>query len=104
MDEVVRKFNLFIDNTVKDIGAQVTDQMNNFRDVSGMGLYFDGDTKNSPYDLLDDLRRIDEIFFRSAPAFGDYKNSSKDDASALITGQVKQGAWIGGENYKINLL
>ncbi len=102
--ETVRKFNLFIDTTIQEIGSQVTDQMNNFRDVSGMWLYFDGDTKNSPYDLLDDLRRIDEIFFRTAPDFGDYKNSSKDDASALITGQVKQGAWIGGENYKIDLL
>lgn len=103
-DTTVRKFNLLIDNTIKNIGTQVTDQMNNFRDVSGMGLYFDGDTKNSPYDLLDDLRRIDEIFFRSAPSFGDYKNSNKDDASALITGQVKQWSWIGGDNYKINLL
>ena len=69
-----------------------------------MGLYFDGDTTNSPYDLLDDVRRIDQIFFRNSPAYGDYKNTSKNDVSALITGQVKQGTWVGGQNYQINLL
>ena len=53
-----------------------------------MGLYYDGDTDNSPYDLLDDIRRIDEIFFREAPEFGPYKNTRSEDASALITGKV----------------
>ena len=52
---------------VASITSQVTQQMDAFRDVSGMGLYYDGDTDNSPYDLLDDIRRIDEIFFREAP-------------------------------------
>jgi len=75
---------------VDQITGQVKEQMDTFRDVSGMGLYYDGDTTNSPYDLLDDIRRIDEIFFREAPAFGSYKNTSKQDSSALITGQVKQ--------------
>lgn len=103
-DDTIRKFDLLVDTTVWKIAKQVIQQMNNFRDVSGMGLYFDGDITNSPYDLLEDLRRIDEIFFRTAPAYGDYKNSSKDDVSALITGQVKQGAWVGGENYHIDLL
>lgn len=102
-DDTVRKFDALIQNTVGKIAEQVLNQMNTFRDASGMGLYFDGDTTNSPYDLLDDLRRIDEIFFRKAPSYGDYTNSSKD-ASALITGQIKQGAWVGGENYQIDLL
>jgi hypothetical protein len=70
-----------------------------------MGLYYDGDLNNSPYDLLEDVRRIDAIFFREPPAYGDYKNTSKDDASALITGQAHQGVWMGGgKNYDLNLL
>ncbi len=94
-----------ISGMVDNITGQVREQMNTFRDVSGMGLYYDGDVNNSPYDLLDDIRRIDEIFFKEAPEFGDYRNTSKNDSSALITGQVQQGSWIGwGKNYDLNLL
>ena len=103
--ETRRAINNTIAGMVASITSQVTQQMDAFRDVSGMGLYYDGDTDNSPYDLLDDIRRIDEIFFREAPWFGDYKNTSKWDASALITGQVQQWSWIGGgKNYEIDLL
>lgn len=69
-----------------------------------MGLYYDGNTDNSPYDLLDDIRRIDEIFFREAPEFGGYSNTSSEDASALITGKVSTGTWGGGKNYNIDIL
>jgi hypothetical protein len=75
------------------IRTQVQEQTAGYRDVVGMGLYYDGNTDNSPYDLLDDLRRIDEIFFREAPEFGDYKNTGSEDASALITGKVGTGTW-----------
>lgn len=85
-----RALNNRIQKMVESITGQVREQMNAYRDVSGMGLYFDGDVDNSPYDLLDDVRRIDDIFFRDAPAYGDYKNTSKQDASALITGQARQ--------------
>ena len=89
---------------VNNIRAQVQEQTSSFRDVSGMGLYYDGNTDNSPYDLLDDIRRIDEIFFREAPEFGEYSNTSSEDASALITGKVSTGTWGGGENYNIDIL
>lgn len=89
---------------VNSIRAQVQEQTSSFRDVSGMGLYYDGNTDNSPYDLLDDIRRIDEIFFREAPEFGEYSNTSSEDASALITGKVSTGTWGGGENYNIDIL
>lgn len=86
-----------------NIRVQVKEQTAWYRDVSGMGLYYDGNTDNSPYDLLDDIRRIDEIFFREAPEFGDYKNTSSEDAAALITGKIGTGSWWGGENYNIDL-
>lgn len=89
---------------VDNIRAQVQEQTSSFRDVSGMGLYYDGNTDNSPYDLLDDIRRIDEIFFREAPEFGSYSNNNSEDASALITGKIGTGTWGGGENYNIDLL
>jgi len=78
---------------IDSIRSQVQEQTSSFRDVSGMGLYYDGNTDNSPYDLLDDIRRIDEIFFREAPKFGDYTNNTSEDASALITGKIGTGTW-----------
>ncbi|MCB9806847.1 hypothetical protein H6768_03025 [Candidatus Peribacteria bacterium] len=65
----VQALDTLVGNMVRDISQQTLDQMDYFRDVSGMGLYYDGDVDNSPYDLLDDIRRIDEIFFREAPEF-----------------------------------
>lgn len=50
----------------------------------------DGDINNSPYDILDDIARIDEIFFNEKIEFGNFKNSTKNDSSALITGRVTQ--------------
>lgn len=88
---------------VDSIRSQVQEQTTSFRDVSGMGLYYDGNTDNSPYDLLDDIRRIDEIFFREAPEFGSYTNNTSEDASALITGKIGTGTWWGGKNYNIDL-
>ena len=58
-----------------------------------MGLYYDGDVENSPYDLLADIRSIDEIFFREPPEYGQYKNSSSDETSQLITGEDETGSW-----------
>ena len=88
---------------VDSIRAQVKEQTAAFRDVSGMGLYYDGNTDNSPYDLLDDIRRIDEIFFREAPEFGKYTNNSSEGIFGLISGQSGTGTWGGGENYNIDL-
>lgn len=102
---VRRELNNRIKNMVAGITEQTREQMDAYRDIAGMGLYYDGDRENSPYDLLDDIRRIDEIFFRDAPAYGDYKNTSKQDSEALITGQLRQASWVStGENYDLNLL
>lgn len=99
-----RALGSLIAGMVKDIHIQVREQMDAYRDVSGMGLYYDGNRDNSPYDLMDDVRRIDEIFFREAPEFGEYTNTSSDDAGALITGRIGTGTWGGGENYDIDIL
>lgn len=103
--ETQKTINTMIQGMVASITGQVMEQMDAFRDVSGMWLYYDGDIENSPYDLLEDVRRIDAIFFRDPPWFGDYKNTSKSDSTALITWQIQQWSWIGGgENYEIDLL
>ena len=92
-----------VSTMVDSITTQTKEQMDWFRDVSGMGLYYDGDTTNSPYDLMDDVRRIDAIFFRETPDKWTYKNTTKNDSSALITGRVQQGSWAGGKNYNLDL-
>ncbi len=102
--DLIRSLNVLIEQMVANISGQVREQMDGFRDSSAMGLYYDGDTNNSPYDLLDDIRKIDEIFFREVPEFWDYKNTSQNDASGIITGRFWSGTWGGWENYNIDLL
>lgn len=92
-----------IQGMIDNIVEQVQEQMVAYETASGMWLYMDGDTENSPYDILDDIARIDEIFFNEAIGFGDFKNSTKNDSSALITGRVTQWTWASGENYNIDL-
>ncbi len=101
---LLQKFHDRATQIADNIRTQVQEQTAAYRDVSGMGLYYDGNTDNSPYDLMDDIRRIDEIFFREVPEFWSYKNTSANDAPALITGQLGTGTWWGGENYNIDLL
>lgn len=100
---LLQKFHDRATQMADNIRTQVQEQTAAYRDVSGMWLYYDGNTDNSPYDLMDDVRRIDEIFFREVPGFGSYKNTSANDAPALITGQLGTGTWWGGENYTIDL-
>jgi hypothetical protein len=85
-----------IEKEIETIRSQVIEQATYFRDVAGMGLYYDGDEENSPYDLLADIRAIDEIFFREAPEFGNYKNTSSEEASQLITGEKWASTWGDG--------
>lgn len=92
-----------IQEMIDNIVEQVQEQMVAYESSSGMWLYMDGDVDNSPYDILDDIARIDEIFFNDPIGFGDFRNSTKNDSSALITGRVTQGTWASGENYNIDL-
>lgn len=64
---LLRKFHDRATLMADKIRIQVQEQTAAYRDVSGMGLYYDGNTDNSPYDLMDDIRRIDEIFLGKYP-------------------------------------
>lgn len=95
--------NLVEEEIIVGIRSQVIEQVWYFRDVAGMGLYYDGDVENSPYDLLADIQSIDEIFFRDPPEYGPYKNSSSDEASQLITGEDGTGSWWSSSDYSSQL-
>lgn len=84
-NDIFRDLTVMVENTiVKRIRTQVKEQTAYFRDVARMWLYLDGDIENSPYDLLDDIRNIDKIFFRLLPKLWSYKNTSEDDQEDLI--------------------
>lgn len=87
----------------ESLRKQVQDLTDGLRDTGWHGEFTDESLANSPYDLMDDRRRIDEIFFREAPEFGKYLNTNAEDAPALITGHVSGGSWWGGETYRIDL-
>ncbi len=100
----IADLNDLIKDMVEEISSQTKEQMSGYQDLAGMGLYFDGNTSNSPYDIMDDIRRIDEIFFKEVPNFWSYKNNSSSEVSGLITGKTGSWSWWSGKNYDLDLL
>ncbi|MBP6920985.1 hypothetical protein KBB89_00355 [Candidatus Gracilibacteria bacterium] len=93
----VRALNTLMNIMSDSILTQIKEQMMSFRDISSMGLYYDGDTDNSLYDLMADLQQIDEKYFNEIPPLGPYKNTMLADVSGLISGQASPtGEWGNG--------
>ncbi len=86
-------------NIIEDTNYLIQTQ----QDLDAMGRYSDGDTSNSPYDLIDDMKKAVGILFQDAPGYEGYVNTMQNDASGLITGRFEVGQWAQGERYEIDL-
>ncbi len=54
--------------------------------VGNIGLYLDGDTANSDYDLLADITRINSIIFKEKYPYTGTKNASAKSIASLLRG------------------
>lgn len=74
------------------------------KDLDSPGRYMDGDTKNSPFDLVDDVQKILGLFMKDPPQFGGSANTMKNDAPGLITGRFETGSWAQWKQYEVDLV
>lgn len=95
----IRALNTLMNIMVDSIVVQIKEQMNAFRDISTMWLYYDGDTDNSPYDLMADVKKKDSKYFNETPDFWPYSNTRFADIGGLISGHSSPtGTWWGSGN------
>jgi hypothetical protein len=72
-------------------------------DMTAPGSYTDGDTSNSPYDLIDDMKKIMKLLFKDPIPYEGYINTMANDAPGLITGRFETGQWAQWTQYEIDL-
>lgn len=93
----IRALNTLMNIMVDSIVGQIKEQMNSFRDISAMWLYYDGDTDNSPYDLMADIKKLDSQHLNEPPDYWSYKNTRASDIDGLISGKSSStGKWWSG--------
>ena len=64
------------ERTERENGARVT--------LSSLGLYMDGDTSNSDYDILSDIEKINSLIFSEALKYGGVTNKSSKNFADLL--------------------
>ncbi len=93
----------FIFDTLTDIEKQVTYLVDKQWNLDSLGRYMDGNLKNSPYDLMDDMQKILRLLFKEPPEYEWYVNNMRDSAPGLITGRFETGSWATGDTYELDL-
>lgn len=63
-------------------------EINTLQKMGSIWLYTDGDTKNSDYDLLDDINKINTILFSSEGKYQGVINSSASDFASYLAGKA----------------
>ena len=76
-----------ISNRYKWLKEQVTDEQDSLESLSSIGLYSDGDTSNSDYDIVADINKINTILFSTELQYDGVKNNSKDSFWDFLSGK-----------------
>lgn len=69
------------------IKAQTRDEQKNMENWSFIGLYMDGDTTNSDYDIVADIDKINSIIFSENLKYSGAKNTSAKSFTDLLAGK-----------------
>ena len=59
------------------MATKARNDMSTYEKVSSMGVYMDGDTSNSDYDILSDIQKINGIIFTETLTYNGVRNSAK---------------------------
>lgn len=76
-----------IGDRYKWLKEQVTDEQDSLESLSSIGLYSDGDTSNSDYDIVVDINKINTILFSTELQYDGVKNNSKDSFRDFLSGK-----------------
>lgn len=77
-----------VSNRYQLLKDQSTDEQESLEHLSSLGLYSDGDTSNSDYDIVADIDKINMILFSTPLEYDGVKNNSKKAFQNFIAGKV----------------
>lgn len=63
----IRALNTLINIMSDSIIGQIKEQMILSREIEPVGRYYDGDTQNSPYDIMASIQKLDSKYFNETP-------------------------------------
>ena len=63
----------------------ITETQNNMEFAASIGLFTDGSKENSGYDLIDDLKTINEIIFAEEIQYADKPNTARNAFTRLLS-------------------
>ncbi len=72
-------------NRYQSVENQSYKEQNNLEQLSSIGLYSDGDTSNSDYDIVADIDKINTILFSAPEKYTGVKNNAKDALSKFLS-------------------
>lgn len=72
-------------NRYQWVESQSSKEQNNLEQLSSIGLYSDGDTSNSDYDIIADIDKINAIIFSTPEKYTGVKNNAKDALSKFLS-------------------
>lgn len=72
----------------KKIQESAFNQYESLSSVGSMGIFMDGDTANSDYDIISDIERINTLIFAENSKYDGTKNSGKTSLSNLLAGRI----------------
>lgn len=59
------------------MATKARNDMGAYEKVASMGVYMDGDTSNSDYDILTDIQKINGVIFTETLSYNGVRNSAK---------------------------
>ncbi len=83
-DELAKVANCLSD-TYANLKNRATNEQNTLEVASAIGIFMDGNTKNSDFDIVADIEKINEIIFTSHSKY----DGTKNNASKLIDNFLK---------------
>lgn len=83
-----------------ELNMRAHEDQNTLETVGNVGLYLDGDTANSDYDILADITRINTIIFKEKYPYTGTKNASARAIAGLLRGDPIAPLWpiVSGAN------
>ena len=74
-------------NSYSALTARTQREQATIENLSSLGLYMDGDTGNSDYDLLTDIQKINSVIFSQDIKYEGATNTSSKSFANLLAGK-----------------
>lgn len=74
--------------TYDEIKSRSYQQQNDLEESGSIGIYLDGDTKNSDFDIIKDIEKINEIIFSNPAKYEGTKNESQKKLNDFLQGKI----------------